>query len=107
MADYPITDGGVPLLVPFFPTPRFYHNNSSWPFVDKFFLRAWEKTYRVDRTALNAALLARTCRPDGMFREVVHFRSKKPQGSRNQLWTAASFIDVCKRASILEKIPRK
>ena len=107
LAGFPITDGGIPLLLPFFQTPRFYHNNSAWPFVDTFFLRAWEQAYHVDRTALNAALLARICRLDGLFREVVDFRSKRPQGSRNQLWSAASFIDVCKRADLLANVPRK
>jgi len=106
LAGYPISDAGVPLFLPFFPTTRFYHNNAAWPFVDTFFLRAWEQAYNVDRTGLNAALLARTCRPDGSFHEVVDYRTKAIQGSGNQLWSAASFIDVCRRAGLLAKISR-
>ena len=99
---YPVSSAGVPLFLPFFPTPRWYHNNSSWPFVDTFFLRAWEQAYHVDRTGLNAALLARTCR-GGAFHEVVDYRTSAIKGSVNQLWSAAGFIDVCHRAGLLTK----
>jgi hypothetical protein len=104
LAGYPVTDAGVPLFLPFFPTPGFYHNNSAWPFVDTFFLRAWETAYKVDRTSLNAALLARTCRYDGTFHEVVNYPTKMIGGSGSQLWSAASFIDVCGRAGLLNKV---
>jgi len=102
LKDYPLTDAGVPLFHPFFPEDNWYHNNSSWPFVDTFFIKALEKSDGKDRTEINAALLARTCVDDGTFHEVVDFRDKKVLGSGSQLWTAASFIDVCFRAGLVE-----
>jgi len=98
--DYPVTDGGVPLLHPFFDRDDFYHNNSSWPFVDTFFLKALETTDGYDRTPLNAALLARTCVDDGTFHEVTDYRTRDVNGSPSQLWSAAAFIDVCRRAHV-------
>lgn len=98
---YPVTDAGVPLLHPFYNRDDFYHNNSSWPFVDTFFLKGLETIDGVSRTAQNAALLARTCRGDGTFHEVVDFRDKTIQGSGSQLWSAAAFIDVCRRADLI------
>jgi len=101
LKNYPVTDVGVPLFHPFFPENNYYHNNTSWPFVDTFFIKALEKSDGENRTALNAALLARTCVNDGTFHEVVDFRDKKPGGSGSQLWTAASFIDTCFRAGLV------
>jgi hypothetical protein len=102
LKDYPVTYAGVPLFHPFFPLNNYYHNNSSWPFADTFFIRALEKSDGHERTALNAALLARTCRYDGSFHEVVDFRNKKIRGSGSQLWTASAFVDVCRRAGLVE-----
>jgi hypothetical protein len=102
LKNYPVTEAGVPLFHPFFPEDNYYHNNTSWPFVDTFFIKALEKSDGKDRTELNAALLARTCVDDGTFHEVVDFRNKKPGGSGSQLWTAASFIDVCFRAGLVK-----
>jgi len=95
--DYPVTDAGVPLFLPFFPTARTYHNNTAWPFVDTFFIKALEQSDGQARTAQNAALLARTCR-GGTFHEWVDFRTKAVRGSGGQLWTAAAFVDTCRRA---------
>ena len=100
--NYPVTDAGVPLFFPFFPENNWYHNNSSWPFVDTFFIKALEKSDGENRTALNAALLARTCVDDGTFHEVVDFRDKKVRGSGSQLWSAASFIDTCFRNNLVD-----
>ncbi len=101
LKDYPVTDGGVPLFHPFFPENDWYHNNSSWPFVDTFFLKALEVSDGIDRTAQNAALLARTCVGNRTFHEVTDFRTRQVQGSGGQLWTAASFIDTCLRAGLV------
>ncbi|MDF3130115.1 hypothetical protein P0Y35_12980 [Kiritimatiellaeota bacterium B1221] len=95
---YPVTDGGVPLFHPFFEGDHWYHNHSSWPFVDSLFLRALEISDGVNRSAQNAALLARTCVGDGSFHEVTDTRTREVKGSGSQLWTAASFVDVCRRA---------
>ncbi|NDV61001.1 hypothetical protein G0Q06_00905 [Puniceicoccales bacterium CK1056] len=97
---YPITDAGVPLFYPFFDhadNDEVYHNNASWPFADAIFLAAREQAFGEDRTAENAALLARTC-VKGTFHEVVNMQTKEPFGSGSQLWSAAAFIDVCRRA---------
>lgn len=123
LAGYPVTDNGVPILHPFFPEDNWYHNNSSWSFVDTFFIKALELSDGIDRTALNAALIARTCVNDdivgqwkfdergklkpqfkydpGSFHELTDWRTKDIKGSGNQLWTAAGFIDVCARAGLL------
>lgn len=101
LALYPVTDAGVPLFHPFYPVDNFYHNNTSWPFVDTFFLKALETCSGEDHTARNAALLARTCRPDGRFHEVVDMRDKAIRGSSKQLWSAAAFVDVCARAGLV------
>lgn len=103
LKDYPVTDGGVPLFHPFFPENDWYHNNSSWPFVDTFFLKALEVSDGVDRAAENAALLARTCIGNRTFHEVTDFRTREVKGSGGQLWTAASFVDTCRRAGLLKR----
>lgn len=96
--NYPVTDAGVPLIHPPLPTDEFYHNHSAWPFADTFFLWAREKATGVDETAHTGALLARTCRHDGTFHEVVDLRDKTIHGSGSQLWTAAAFLHTCLRA---------
>ena len=103
LAGYPVTAAGVPLFYPFFchnDNQQIYHDQSSWPFVDAFFLTAKEKTFGVDCTAQNAALLARTCVQDGTLHEVVNMKTKEPFGSGSQLWSAAALINVCQRAGI-------
>ncbi len=97
LRDYPVTDAGVSLFHPFYPVDNWYHNNSSWPFVDTLFLMASEKADGRDRIPLNLALLARVCR-DGTFHEVVDLRNKEVRGSGGQLWTAAAFLGTCMRA---------
>ncbi len=101
LGGYPVSDGGVPLFHPFFEWNGWYHNHSSWPFVDTFFLKALEQSDGVDRSAQNAALLGRTCVEDGTFHEVTDYRTREVKGSGSQLWTAASFVDVCRRAGLL------
>jgi hypothetical protein len=101
LASYPITDGGVPLFHPFFDTPQWYHNNSSWPFVDTFFIKALEMSDNKPRVSQNAALLARSCVDDGTFHEVSDYRTREVKGSGSQLWSAASFVDTCFRAGLI------
>ena len=102
LAGYPVTDAGVPLFHPFFSDiDRCYHNHSAWPFADNFFLQALEKSDGQDRTGLKAALLARTCREDGSFHELIDFRDKAIHGSKSQLWTAAAFLGTCLRGEDL------
>lgn len=101
---YPQTDIGIPIFDPFFPTDQMYHNNASWPFVDAFFLAAAEKAIGDSRAAYNLALLARTVSDDG-FHELVDMRSGEIAGSGHQLWTAAAYIDACRRAGLLNGGP--
>jgi len=102
MADYEITWRGVALLNPFYPWKGYYHNNTSWPYVDSFFLWAKEMVDGKDYTDLNAALLARTCVGTGSFHEVTNWTTCEPYGSGSQLWSAAGFINTCMRAGIVE-----
>ncbi len=100
LVNYSVSPFGVPLFDPFFKEDDYYHNNSSWPFCDTFYIRASEKADGGDRTALNAALLARVCRDESGFRELVDYRTGEPKGSAHQLWTAAAFVDVCLRSNL-------
>ncbi len=101
---YPVTDRGVPLQDPLRTTDDrvYYHNAASWPFVDALFLWAKELALGENHTSLNAALAARTCRPDGTFHEVVRLSDGDVRCSANQLWTAAGFINACFRAGWVE-----
>jgi hypothetical protein len=57
---YPVSELGIPLIVPFLKSNSVYHNNSSCPFADTFFLLAKEKAERKDSSNLNAYILARS-----------------------------------------------
>jgi hypothetical protein len=87
-----LTDHGVPLLVPFLDRPAFYHNRSSWPFVDRFVL--WARQIATGQsTALDAVhAVARSCTDSGTFYEVVDFATGCPTGSRQTLWTASAYL---------------
>lgn len=98
---YPISWAGIPLFHPFYPSRAVYHNNTSWPFVDTFFLWAQEIALKENFTDLNIALLARTCIGDGSFHEYVNLYTKEPSGSGSQLWSAAAFVNTCIRAGLL------
>lgn len=102
LTGYPISGFGMPLFDPFFEQDTFYHNNSSWPFVDTLYLKALECASGGTHAARNAALLARTCRRDGGFHEVVDMRDGSVCGSGSQLWSAAAFVDVCLRAGLVK-----
>jgi hypothetical protein len=102
LTGYPVTDIGVPLFLPFFEGSHFYHNNSAWPFVDTLFLTALEKSDGVGRVGQNAELLARTCTDKGTFFEVTDWRDGCVKCSPRQLWTAAAFVNVCRRAGWLD-----
>lgn len=112
IADYPKDERGAPLFDPFLPwgSPNGqYHNHSSWPFATTFFIKALEMVERRDYTDYNAAMLARfvTAEKPGQpatFREYCWWKDGVPRGSADQLWTAASFIDVCRRAKLLENV---
>ncbi|WP_291592306.1 glucosidase family protein [Bacteroides sp.] len=102
LSDYPVTWAGVPLFHPFYPWAKSYHNNTSWPFVDTFFLWAKELAGHKSYASQNAALLARTCVKGGSFHEVVNWKTKEPGGSGRQLWSASAFVNVCLRAGLVD-----
>ncbi|GAB5561553.1 MAG: hypothetical protein SynsKO_32000 [Synoicihabitans sp.] len=91
---YPTGEFGVPLFDPFFPDPRWYHNHSSWPFVDAFFLRALSLAEGCDTRPLAAMWLGLACDPTMGFREVRDHRSGEIKGSGAQLWTAAAYLGL-------------
>jgi len=101
LAGYPVTDVGVPTYDPFFKFDHAYHNNTSWPFVVSFFMRALQQAYGRDTTAQNLALVGRVCKNNG-FREYIDTRDKAAKGSGSQLWCAAAFIDVSLRAGFVK-----
>lgn len=113
--DYPVTDRGIPLIYPFLTDNQGPHNQASWPFCSTFFLWAKEIAENKDYTDYNAALLARTMGTQlaenrdkdwggfGSFHEKVQLPSGIIDGSGQQLWTSAAYINVCLRAGIVEK----
>jgi len=101
LAGYPVTDAGIPSFDPFFEFKDAYHNNTSWPFVNEFFLAALGKANNTDTIAQSFAHLARVCKKDG-FKEYIDMRNKVASGSGSQLWSAAAFIDICFRAGLVK-----
>ena len=117
LADYPMTEKGIPLFSPFIPGNSGPHNMASWPFCDTFFLRGKSIAEGKDYTDYNAALLARSIgttikskkgREDraevdgfGSFHEYITLPDGLITGSGRQLWSAASFLNVCIRAGLL------
>jgi hypothetical protein len=105
LAGYPVTDIGIPSYYPFFEdNDMVYHNNTSWPFVNAFFMRALDKTDGGERIGQCFALMARVCKNPGGFREYIDYKDKTVKGSASQLWSAAGFIDVCFRAGLVSEI---
>lgn len=114
--NYPTTNFGIPLQFPYVEN-KGDHNQAAWPFCDTFFLIAKEKADKKDYTGFNAALLGRTLGTKlvpnkdsdwggfGSFHEKVPLPSGIISGSGAQLWTAASFLNVCLRANLVELIP--
>jgi hypothetical protein len=105
LAGYPVTDIGIPSYYPFFEdNDMVYHNNTSWPFVNAFFIRALDKADGGNRIGQSFVLMARCCKNPGGFREYIDYKDKTVKGSASQLWTAAGFIDVCFRAGLVSEI---
>ncbi len=113
--NYPMLDNGIPLIHPFLTSNKGPHNMASWPFCSTIFLWAMEEAEDKDYTNYNAALLARTMGTKlaenrnknwggfGSFHEKVILPSGLIDGSGQQLWTSAAFINVCIRAGIIEQ----
>lgn len=93
---YPVTEQGVPLLYPFYKRNDYYHNNSSWAFVDTFFLLAQEKLTGSSTAEKNLELLEDYF-IDGHFYEWRDLRDGQVKGSRAQLWTTAAFLGAVMR----------
>jgi hypothetical protein len=116
LADYPMTDKGIPLFSPFIPGNSGPHNMASWPFCDTFFLRGKSIADGKDYTDYNAALLARSIGTTikskkgregkaevdgfGSFHEYITLPDGLITGSGRQLWSAAAFLNVCIRAGL-------
>jgi len=114
IVNYPTNDRGIPLIHPFLADNNGPHNAASWPFCSTFFLQAKEIATGSDYTAYNAALLARTMGTKlaekrnkdwggfGSFHEKIQLPSGIIDGSGQQLWTSAAYINVCLRANLIE-----
>ena len=114
LENYPTYDKGIPLIHPYLPNRPGSHNTVSWPFCSTFFLWAKEKATGIDQTDYNAALLARSMgtkldpekKPEwggfGSFHEQVMLPSGIIGGSGDQLWSSASYINVCLRAGVID-----
>ena len=112
VAHYPATEWGVPMFDPWLKNRGVYHNHTAWPFVTEFFMKALEQATGTDTRAASAALLARSTRPrrpasggkrtgDAGFVEYINFNNQgQVSGQNKQLWSAAAFVDVCRRAGL-------
>lgn len=112
--DYPMTDRGIPLIYPFLTDNQGPHNQASWPFCSTFFLWAKEVAEGRDFTDYNAALMARSLGTKlaenrnknwggfGSFHEKIQLPSGIIDGSGQQLWSSAAFMNVCLRAGLVE-----
>ena len=94
--NYPEEWWGVPLFDPFYDTEATYHNNSAWPFVNAFYLRAKAKATGQDTLPYELALLVRSCRRD-TFHEWTHALTREPSGKSAQLWTLAAFLGAAEK----------
>ncbi|MFC2080018.1 hypothetical protein ACFLRQ_00940 [Bacteroidota bacterium] len=113
--NYPMIDRGIPLIYPFLTDNTGPHNQASWPFCSTFFLWAKEIAEHKNYTNYNAALLARTMGTGlarnrnknwggfGSFHEKVQLPSGIIDGSGQQLWSSAAYINVCLRAGLVDK----
>ncbi len=89
--DYPEYWWGIPLFTPFYDTEASYHNHSSWPFVNSFYLRAKAQATGCDTLPQELALLVRSCHGD-TFHEWIRSHDHKPSGKEAQLWTLGAFL---------------
>lgn len=115
--DYPFDGTGIPLIQPFLDN-NGPHNKASWPFCSTFYCWAREKATGESLFSYNAALLARSLGTKlssrdskewggfGSFHEKVLLPNGIVCGSGAQLWSAASFLNVCLRARIVEGYDR-
>ncbi|MEM1028542.1 MAG: hypothetical protein AAGJ38_10705 [Planctomycetota bacterium] len=86
---------GLSLIQPPWENDHFYHNHSSWPFVEAFYYRA--AAFLGDDNALDCGIrqLATSCTPEGNFFEVTDVRTGQRTGSTRQLWTASAYAGLC------------
>lgn len=120
-AGYPESDLGVPLFSPFIPGNKGPHNQAVWPFTVSFYFWGKSLAYGEDYSDHNAAILARSLgtafedipkkrKTDGedwgtalgSFHEKINLPSGKIDGSGQQLWSAAAFLNVCIRAGLIQ-----
>lgn len=90
-----VTPHGVPLIQPPLDGDRFYHNHSSWPFVEAFYSRARYALGDADALRRGIDRVAESCTPEGSFHEVADVRSGRWAGSTRQLWSASAFAGLC------------
>jgi hypothetical protein len=114
ISEYPTSDKGIPLIHPFLTSNKGAHNMASWPFCSTFFLWAKEIATGKDFTEYNAALLARSMGTElaknrnknwggfGSFHEKIKLPSGIIDGSGQQLWSSAAYINVCLRANMVK-----
>ncbi len=99
--NYPEAWWGVPLFTPFYDTDATYHNNSAWPFVNSFYLRAKARATGMDTLPYELALLVRSCHGD-TFHELTSARNGAPSGKEAQLWTIGPFLHAAALTGTVE-----
>lgn len=93
---YPNNGYGSPLLHPFYPGNRVYHNLAMWPFANQFFAHAAWRVEPTDESWFRAyGALARHAL-QGNFNEVVDYATggRAEKHARHYIWSAAAFLNL-------------
>ncbi len=95
--NYPVTELGAHLIIPFYDNTSSLHNNSTWPFADTFLLLAKEQALGEDFTELNIEILKNMAKENSMceFRNTV---TGQISGQKAQLWSCAALLNTLVRA---------
>lgn len=99
----PTTLNGYPCLWPQFPEYAsyehhdefsYYHDGMIWPFVQAYWALAAAKSNDVSTFGQELDKLLKLSKKNDTFMEYYHPQDGKPDGSRNQLWSASGYLGM-------------
>lgn len=99
VGNYPGNAYGEPLITPFLPGDRVYHNNSIWPFANTLFNYAEFKHDREDATLMKTFGHLSRHALQGNFAEIMDYETGggKVKHARSYTWSAAAFMSLVYR----------
>lgn len=99
VGNYPGNAYGEPLLLPFLPGERVYHNNSIWPFANTLFNYAEFKHDGSDATLMKTFGHLSRHALQGNFAEILDYETGGGQvkHARSYTWSAAAFMSLVYR----------